>query len=238
MRKLVFVVTTCSVLALAQDAGSPTGLPFVRATGDCVIDAKPDQATVDIGVVNQATTAAAAAAENANRVSAVINRIKKEIGSAGEVRTVNYSINPNYSYPNPPSDSGPKILGYSASNTVEAKVSDIALVGKVLDAAIAAGANNINGVRFSVKDERPVRTQALRQAALNARSAAEAMAAALGVRVVRVHSAETGEPVVIRPVREMAVHQMMAADIRAPTPVEPGNVQVRATVTVTLEVAQ
>ncbi len=236
MRGAVLILISCTALALSQDAARISGAPYIRATGESSIDAKPDQAIVDIGVVTQAANAEEAASANAKQVSAVLDRLKKEIGSAGEVRTTSYSLNPNYSYPNRPDNNGPKIVSYSASNTVEVKLNDISLVGKVIDAATATGANHVNGVRFSVKNEQAVRGQALRQAALNARSAAEAMAAALGLRVTRVHSAETGEPVVVRPVREFAMTKM-AADARAPTPVEPGTVQVQATVTVTLEVA-
>lgn len=236
MRKVLIAAAIAAGIAIAQEPARPVP-SSVRATGESTVNAKPDQAVISIGVVTQASTAAAAASQNATQVSAVLERIKKEIGGKGELRTVGYSLNPNYSYPTPPSNSAPKIVGYNASNTVEAKVDDIALVGRVIDVATGSGANNVNGVQFLLKDEQAAKREAVRLAAANARASAEALAAALNLKVVRVRSAETGEASSIRPM-EMPMARMAAtADMRAPTPMEPGNIQVHATVTVTLEVA-
>jgi uncharacterized protein YggE len=235
VRKILVAVGIGLATLAAQEPVRVFG-PFVRATGESTINAKPDQAVISIGVVTQAPTAGAAASQNAAQVSAVIDRIKKELGGNGDLRTVGYSLNPNYSYPNPPSNTPPKIVGYNASNTVQAKIDDIALVGRIIDAATATGANHVNGIQFLLKDEQSARREALREAARNARASADALASALSLRVVRVHSAETGEPSMIRPMQEMPMARMAAVQA-APTPVEPGNIQVHATVTVTLEVA-
>lgn len=237
MHKTLLILLAGAVAAVAQETPAPSRIapPYVRGSGESVIEAKPDRATINIGVVTQAATAAAAASQNANQTTAVIERIKKEIGAKGQLRTTGYSVHPNYSYPNPPGNTPPKITGYNASNTVEVKLDDIVLTGAVIDAATSSGANNIHGINFELKDEQAVRRQALGQAARNARAAAEALASALGLKVVRVLSADTGEPVTIQPMHRMAMAQM--ADSRAPTPVEPGSIQVRATVVVTLEVA-
>lgn len=233
--KITIAFIACGWL-LAQDASRGPS-PLVRASAESVVEAKPDQATISIGVTTQAATASAAAAQNAQQTSAALDKIKAALGNNGTVRTTGYSVNPNYSYPNPPNSGGPKIVGYTSSNTVEVKLEDIGLVGRILDVATSSGANNIHGIQFSVKDELAVRVQALRQASQNARSAAEAMAQALNLRVVRVHSAETGAPSVVRPMQEAPVARMAALADARPTPVDPGNVEVRATVTVTLEVA-
>jgi uncharacterized protein len=237
LRNSLLTLMTCAMAVGAQETQplqrfSP---PYVRGTGESVIDTKPDRATIHIGVVTQAATADATASQNAKQTTAVLERIKKEIGGKGELRTTGYSVHPNYSYPNPPNNTPPRIVGYNASNTVQVKLDDIALVGRVIDAATSAGANNINGINFEVKDEQAVRRQALGQAARNARASAEALASALGLKVVRVLSADTGEPVMVQPMHRMAMARM--AEARAPTPVEPGSIQVRATVVVTLEVA-
>jgi hypothetical protein len=83
-----------------------------------------------------------------------------------------------------------------------------------------------------LRDEQPARAQALKQAAQAAHANAEAIAAALGVRVVGLRSAETA---LVEPIRPRVA--MFEAAQRAPTPVEPGTVDIRATVTVTLDVA-
>src|ERR1019366_2461965 len=146
----VLIWSLLPVTAVAQDA-APRGAappPFVRASGEGVIDAKPDQAIVNIGVLTQAATAAAAASQNATQVTAVLDKIKSEIGAKGEIKTVGYSVNPNYSCPAPPGSGAPKIAGYSAVNTVRVTLNDIGLVGRLLDAATSTGANNVNGVQF------------------------------------------------------------------------------------------
>ncbi len=232
--KLAIILALCSSALPAQEAGRPPVKPppFVTATGESTIEAKPDQATINIGVVTQASTASAASSQNATQLTAVLDKIKSEIGGKGEIRTAGYSVNPNLSYPNPPNSGGPKIVGYTASNTVRVKLDDISLVGRVVDAATATGANAVHGIQFSVKDEQGVRAQALQEAARKARSAGEAIASALGLRVVRVQSAEAGHSSFVRPMMAM----QMSSAARAQTPVEPGSVEISATVTVTLEV--
>jgi uncharacterized protein len=233
VRNSLLILLVCAVAAGAQEPQWQRA-PYVRGTGESVIDAQPDRATISIGVITQASTAEAAAAQNAKQTNAVLERMKKEIGGKGQLRTTGYSVNPNYTYPNPPGSAPPKIVGYNASNTVEVRLDDITLVGRVIDAATSSGANNIHGINFALKDEQAMRRQALGEAARNARASAEALAAALGVKVVRVLSADTGDPVIVQPMHRMAMAQM--AEARAPTPVEPGTIQVRATVVVTLEV--
>ena len=97
-------------------------------------------------------------------------------------------------------------------------------------------ANNIQRLLFTLKDEQAVKSKALREAAIKAKAQAEALAAALGLKIVRVLSVAEGEPVVVRPVSNV----MMAAraEYAVPTPVEPGTIDIRASVTLTVEIAQ
>jgi uncharacterized protein YggE len=229
------LVSVCGVIlaaagrpatAQAPEHGMP---PHIRCTGEASVSAKPDRARLQIGVVTQAATAQAAAADNARQSEATIAALKHSLGENAAIRTSGYSLNPDFSYPKP----GEKavLTGYTASNTVEVTTDDLANAGKLIDAATQAGANNVQGIEFLLKDEEPVRQRALREAARKARAAADTMASALGLRVVRVLAVEEGSPQVIRPARAMA----MAAS--APTPVEAGNIQVQATVTLTVEVS-
>ncbi len=200
----------------------------MQATGEAVIQTKPDQAKLNIGVVTQAPTAQAAAAQNATQLQATLDKLRTALGSAGEIRTSGYSLNPNYQYPR---DGGqPTINGYTANNTVEVTTTDLAGLGKLIDVVVAGGANRIQGVQFTVKNEAPARAQALGEAVREARGNAEAMAAAMGMHLGRVLLLEQGNPGVIRPV----VRQFAAAATAAPTPIEPGTVEVRATVTLTV----
>src|SRR5215471_7103753 len=112
-RLLLF--SLCSLAAAAQ-APTPEA-PNVRATGEGVITTRPDQAILHIGVITQGQTAEAAGSQNARQSSSVIAELKQAVGSNGEIKTVGYSLNPNYRYPR---DGGtPTITGYTASNTLE-----------------------------------------------------------------------------------------------------------------------
>ncbi len=227
----VFFLTVA--MASAQQTGEKAAHPFIRATGEATVSAKPDRAKLTIGVVTQSATAQGAATQNAAQTESMVAALRRSLGASADIHSTGYSLTPNFTFPKA---GGQSVLsGYTASNTVEITTDDLANVGKVIDAGTQAGANNVRGLDFSLKDETPVRGEALREAARKARGNAEAMAAALGLKIVRVLSAEEGEPQVIRPVmRAMA----MSANAGPATPIESGNIQVQATVTLTLEVAQ
>lgn len=213
-------------LVLCGAAWSQPNPPAVKATGNGVIQAIPDQARIDIGVVTQAPTAQAAAAQNAAQLQAALDSLKAAAGSKAEIRTSGYFVRPVYQYPKP---GGKGVLdGYTASNTVEVTCNDLSIVGKLIDAATSGGANQIQRLQFTLKDEGPSRARALHQATLEARANAEAMAAALGLKLGKVLLVEQGNPFTIRP--------MMASLAAAPTPIEAGTVDVQATVTLTIVV--
>jgi uncharacterized protein YggE len=225
---LLLLVFALPTMTPAQDIAK---VHFVRATGEATVTARPDRAQISIGVLSQASTAQAAAAANATQTTQVIDAIKRTLGEGGELKTSGYSISPQYQYT---AGRSPKVTGYQASNTVQIIVNQLPLLGKIIDAASDSGANNISGVSFSLKDETQARNQALAEAALKARAAAESIAKALNVRVISVLQAETTEVPTFRPmVRSFAA---MNAPNAAPTPIEPGDLDIHASVTVTLEV--
>jgi len=213
----------------AQSLAVPPRPPSVQATGEAIIQAKPDQARLDIGVVTQAPTAQAAAAQNATQTQATLDKLKAVVGASGQVRTMFYSLTPNYQYSR--EGGKPTINGYTANNSVEVTVHDLGALSKIIDAVSQAGANNIQGPQFTLKNDAPVRAQALRQAVEQARMNAEAMAGAMGMKLGKVILVEQGTPEIIRPLARAAPAALAAAP---PTPIEPGNVEVRATVTLTM----
>jgi uncharacterized protein len=204
----------------------------VIAHGEAVVSARPDQVRIQVGVVSQAPTAQEAGAQNAKQSSTLIAELKQLLGSGAEFQTMNYSVYPNYRTQR---DGGkPTIVGYQANNTVEIRLNDVSAAGKVIDAATKSGANQIQGVHFSVRDEQKLRGEALAKAAVQARANAAALASSVGLKVIRLVRVEDGEPPRVIPLR---AEMMMAKSAdAAQTPVEPGEVQVRATVTVTAEV--
>ena len=217
--------------ALAAEVPDKALHPYVRASGEATVSAKPDRVRLNIGVSTTAKTAQAAAAQNASQTEAMIAALKRSLPAGAEVHTSGYSVTPDYTTPRNGGDA--VVSGYTVTNTVEIASDDLANVGKVIDAGMQAGANNVRGIEFLLKDDAPVRARALQEAARKARSSAEAMAAALGLKVTRVLAVEEGEPQVVRPM----MAPMAMARGAANTPVEAGNIQVQAVVTVTVEVA-
>jgi uncharacterized protein len=216
-----------------QDRPRPR-VPSITVTGEATISAEPDQAQVDIGVVTQARTAPEASKENAERVTRVLAEIKKLLGKADEVKTSGYSLTPNYRYPQ---GGKPEIVGYTASNTVRIKTVSLDQVGRLIDAGMQAGANNINRLVFTLKDEQAAQLEALRAASAKAKTKAEAVAASLGLKIVKISSVTEGDRTIQPIFRQTMAARGEALAAQAPTPVEPGTVDVRSTVSMTVEVS-
>jgi uncharacterized protein YggE len=220
--------------ALANAQSQRTQQPSIRVTGEAAVMANPDQAKIDIGVVTQAERADAAALRNAERTEAVLAALHKTLGQGAEIKTISYSINPNYRYPQ--EGGTPTITAYTATNTLQVTVNDLKSVGKVIDVAVQFGANAIQRLQFTLKDESAVQAQALREAAAKARDKAQTIASALGVKIVQILEAD--ESVSAGIPRVFGVTEARAGAAAAPTPVEPGSITVRATVTLTVGIGQ
>jgi uncharacterized protein YggE len=219
--------------AHAQQERNRSRSPAITVTGEAIIAAEPNQAQIDIGVVTQARTAPEASKENAERLTRVLAEVKKVVGKGDEVKTSGYALTPNYRYPQ---GGKPEIVGYNASNTIRIKTTSLDLVGRLIDSAMQAGANNINRLVFTLKDEQAAQLEALRAASAKARAKAEAIAASLGLKIVKIASVTEGE----RAIQPIYRQPMLARAEAAPaqTPVEPGTVEVRSTVSMTVEVAE
>jgi uncharacterized protein len=204
----------------------------IRVTGEAAVTTKPDQAQIDVGVVTEAKNAQAAATENAEKLDAVLGELRKALGLGADIKSTSYSLTPVYHYPK--EGGTPTITGYSATNVIQVKTSELTQVGKIIDTATQSSANRIQSLQFTLKDEQAVYIQALREAVTKARAKAEAIASALGLKTVRVLSVEEGGPL-SRPVYAEGMQARAAAPVQ--TPVEPGTIEVRARVTLTVEIA-
>jgi uncharacterized protein len=205
----------------------------ITVNGDATIFAEPDLAQIDIGVVTQARNAPEASKENAERLTRVMTEVKKSLGKGDEVKTAGYSLTPNYRYPQ---GGKPEIVGYTASNTLRIKTTNLSQVGRLIDGAMQAGANNVNRLVFTLKDEQGAQLEALRNATAKAKTKAEAIAASLGLKIVRIASINEGERTVQPIFRQAMAARAEAAP--APTPVEPGTVEVRSSLSMTVEVSE
>ncbi len=198
----------------------------VQATGNAAVSANPDQASLSFGVVTQGSTAQEAAQQNAALSTAVQNAIRSVLGTNGTVQTISYSVTPRYNNAQPAA-----IIGYTASNTVLVTMYDLSKIGTMIDTANAAGANNVGGVSFGLRNSDPFVQQALSQAAKQALAHAGAIATGLGGKTGTVVSAQEG--VSYSP---MAVSGPTAGG--TPTPIQTGQVTVTATVTVSVQFLQ
>jgi uncharacterized protein YggE len=238
MKKLLLlasIVVLLSSTAYSQQGDKRPRTPSITVIGEAMISAEPDQAHIDIGVVTQARSAPDASRENAERLSRVLTEVKKLLGKGDEVKTSGYSLTPNYRYPQ---GGKPEIVGYTASNTVRIKTNTLDLVSRLIDGAMQAGANNVNRLIFTLKDEQGAQLEALRQASAKAKTKAEAIAASLGLKIVRIASINEGERTIQPIYRQAMAARGEALAAPAPTPVEPGTVDVRATVSLTAEVSE
>jgi uncharacterized protein YggE len=228
------IICICFALLLATPAPSQTSLanrPFIRAGGEGAVSIRPDQMKLNVGVTTQAATAQEAGDRNATRVEAVLEALRQLLGPNANLKTISYSVSPNYRYP--PGGGQPEITGYTASNIIEVTSADLTLAGRIIDAAVQAGANNISSLRFGLKDPDPARREALRLATQQARSHAEAIAQGLNARLGAVLAASEG--FTTRLVSNADERGVTAATT---TPIETGTLEVRATVTIEYEIAQ
>jgi uncharacterized protein YggE len=237
---LAFTLTAVSSLAIAQPPPGPRPAPppspaTILVTGQAKVSKTPDRVYIDIGVTTQAQKSQAATSQNAATTSAVVAAVKRVSGSGAQLTTTEYAVNPNYNYPR---DGGtPSIVGYTASNVVRVRLDDLRQIGPVIDAATQAGSNSVQDIQFALRDEQAPRAEALREAAIDARQDADALAGALGLRIVRILSVSEESPE-SRPIPIYPQAMRFAAKASVPaTPVEAGTLDVSATVTLTVEVA-
>jgi uncharacterized protein YggE len=207
------------------------GLTKVLVTGDSIVSAQPDTAILTVSVVTQGRRALDAQQENANKSDAVVRALKIAAGTGAEVKTSGYSLQPIRVYKE---GQPPTITGYEARNSVTVTMPDLTKVGAVIDATALAGANDVAGISFTLRKDRPARDQALADATREAIGKAQVIAAALGGRVVRV--VEVQEEGVDRP-RPLYLDQMQTRVMKAEsTPIEIGTLEITSRVQIIVEV--
>lgn len=229
--RLATVLLLAPLPAAAQVATVPPvmidgTLLDVAATGKT--SRVPDLATIRAGVVTQAPTAAAAMSANATRMRDVLAALKRAGVAERDVQTATIGLSPQYRYKE---GAAPTITGYQANNSVSVRFRDVAASGRILDALVASGANQIDGPNLSIDKPEAAEDAARTDAVAKARARAELYARAAGLRVDRIVSiSETGGyvPQPPMPVMAMARVQAEAAD----TAVAPGEQDVSVTLNV------
>jgi len=200
----------------------------VNATGE--VTRVPDVAIITAGVVSRSTTATGALQDTADRMSRVLTALKRAGVEDRDIQTSNVSLNPEYRYvENQP----PQLVGYSASNNVTVRFRDIRNSGKILDALVAQGANQVNGPTLTVDKPESALDEARAKAIAIGRARAELYARSLGQRVVRVVSVnESGGSYPVPPPMPMYARADMA---QAKTSIEPGEQKLQVNLAMTFE---
>jgi uncharacterized protein YggE len=230
MKKLMLASTIALALPEAAAAQTVNGTRLdVVATGE--VTRVPDVARIGAGVVTQAATASAAIQQNAQQMARVRAALKRAGIADRDIQTSSINLNPEYRYvENRP----PVLTGYRAGNEVTVRFRDLANTGRILDALVAEGANQINGPTLTLDKPDEALDEARTAALRKAQARAEMYARSLGKRVARVVAvSETGTAYQPYPRPMMAEARGMAAD--AASKIDPGEQSVTVNLTVTFD---
>jgi uncharacterized protein YggE len=219
-------VVLVTVPVMAQEPGTPQR-PVVVTTGEGFVKTAPDRAYVSFTTETRDKSPKQAQRANAEAMEAVMKELKRAGISSDAVRTLSYDLQPEFDYQN----NRQTLRGYVARNTIEVRVDDLVKTGELIDVSVQSGATSVSGVRFDLKNRDAVEREALRMAVADARARADAAAAGAGVSIERVIRIEEQRDV-IYPVPQPRM-AMMKAEAQAETPISPGEMEIRARVTLT-----
>ena len=204
---------------LGRSATASTG-STITVTGNGTVDVTPDQASFNFGVTTNGTTAADALSRNSEQARAIIDALKRAGIDSADIQTTQVSLWPHTR------SNGRVITGYQASNSVQV-TAPLGKSGALVDAAVAAGANNVDGPILDTADKDALYARALKQAVVQAKGKAQAIAAAAGLTLgsqLKVREGGGSTPVVYA--------EQALAPARS-VPIEAGTQKIQASVTVT-----
>ena len=200
----------------------------INATGE--VTRVPDIAVISAGVVARSPTATGALQDTADRMNRVLAALKRAGVDPRDVQTSNVSLNPEYRYPE---NQPPQLVGYTASNTATVRFRDIRSSGKILDALVAEGANQLNGPTLTIDKPEQALDEARSKAIATGRARAELYARSLGLRVVRIVAvSDGGGSEIAQPLPLVVTGVRMQA---AQTKIEPGEQRLQVNVAMTFE---
>ena len=202
----------------------------VVATGE--VTRVPDIARISAGVVTQAPTASAALAQNAQRMESVVAALRRAGIAERDIQTSSINLHPDYRH-DERGAAPPQLIGYRASNEVSVRFRDIANAGKVIDALVAEGANQINGPTLTIDKPDAALDEARAKAVVAGRARADLYARSMGLRVVRIVAvSESGGSYPVPPsMPMMAQVRAEAADSK----IDPGEQKLQVNLAMTFE---
>ena len=231
--KIFLVCVMAFVFMLNSTASAEEKIPTISVSGEGVVEVTPDRATISLGVVTRDKNAAKVQNDNAKIATDIINSVAALGIDKKNIRTGNYSFHQCYRQDN--SRRVPE--GYEANNTVTVIVDDLNLVGKVIDSALASGANNVDSLEFGIKNKTTLQNEAIRLAVRDARAKAEVVAAELGKKIIGVLNVSVNSGYISAPRANKFAMAEMAMDSAA-TPIESGTLTCSASVHVEFEIGR
>lgn len=215
------IMTSSPLRAQAPEAGRNQ----IVTTGMGRVDVPPTQAVIILGVQTQRPTAAEASQDAARVTDQILSKITQLGIRRPDIRTSGVTLRPVFTTPR---DGAPRITAYQAISTLTVMITELRLVGPVIDEAVQAGANTISGPSFGLRDTSDAQREALTLAVREARQKAEAIARAAGLQIKGIERiVEEGVDVQIR-----ALERAVPTPAPVPTPIEPGTISVVARVTI------
>ncbi len=198
----------------------------VNGSGEVYID--PDLANISFAVETNAKTASDAVKENAEKTNKVLEALKSQIGKDDILSTTGYNLSPVYEYNNQTKKS--EFTGYRATNSVLVKTFNLKNVGNLIDSAAEAGSNSIQGLTFDSTKRNEHMKEALAKAVKDAKTTAETVANAAGVKITTIYQISPSYNYPIPVYRDFAESKMAAAPPPPPTPIEAGEILIKASV--------
>ncbi len=229
------LLTACAPAATAQAPGAADAR-LITVSGEGRAAGEPDVAIINLGVEARRPTAVDAMAAVNAAAASVLDALKGAGVAREDIQTDRISVTAQYDYRSQQRGEQPRLTGYLAANSVSAKVREIDRAGPVIDAAIGAGANNLDGISFAFDDPAPLLNEARRSAVEDALAKAELYANAAGVKAGRVVEISDVAAARAPGTRIAAMRAEADASGFAPTPVEPGELSLTAQVIVTMEI--
>ncbi len=218
MIKYLLGLTLISTPLLAQNNASIPPLPQISVSSRGEVKLAPDRARIQVSVQTKGGTAGAAASENASKQSAVIQALRALGLKESDISTADYSVYPEQRYePN----KEPVVVGYNVTNTLSVEVSSLKMVGPVIDAALAKGANMVTALQFYSSSTEAARRSAIALAIQQARGDADAAAKAAGGSIGGLLEITIGS-YSAPPPRPFDMNVRAAKASAAETPINPG----------------
>lgn len=218
-------------LPVAAQTGQTTNddLATIEVSGLGQVSAEPDQAVVRLGVQTEADTAEAALEENNERMTAVISATIEAGIEESDISTEGFRLQPVYETST--NGQSRQLVGYQATNMVRVMVTDLQLLGGLLDTAVTAGSNNVQGIEFQISNRDELEAEAREAAINNAQEKAQQLTQLAGADLGPVHSIVEvggGGPVPVALADEVALESSV--------PIQAGTLTIQANVFVVWEI--